>query len=136
MPRGKNCRETVFAAQLPHNTLTKGAILKEENMSSLVGRGNLGGILRDNLGEGNESQHCRETVGSQFCREASRCLAGPSGHSWDTPRTFGPEGPERPLSLVGGIASLEVRGRPRFLSKKCATKRLETSLIDKKAFFC
>ena len=31
MPRGKNCRETIFAAHLPRNYKnTTGAILKEE----------------------------------------------------------------------------------------------------------
>ena len=44
------------------------------------GRGNLGGILRDNLGEGNcASKIAAREWGVNFCREASRCLAGPSG---------------------------------------------------------
>ena len=46
----------------------------------LWGRGNLGGILRDNLGEVNcESKIAAGQLGVNFCREASRCLAGPSG---------------------------------------------------------
>ena len=40
----------------------------------------MGGILRDNLGEGNcESKIAARQWGVNFCREASRCLAGPSG---------------------------------------------------------
>ena len=52
------CREAKIAARkcLPLNcrtsTLTAAAILKEEKKPALVGRGNLGGVLRDNLGEG------------------------------------------------------------------------------------
>ena len=34
MPRGKNCRETIFAAQLPRNYPHGGAILKEEKLLS------------------------------------------------------------------------------------------------------
>ena len=46
----------------------------------LGGRGNLGGILRDNLCEGNcASKIAARQWGVKFCREASRCLAGPSG---------------------------------------------------------
>ena len=90
-PRGPGeaswCREAKIAARqfLPLScraiTLTTGAILKEENkMSSFLwGRGNLGGNLRDNLGEGNwESKIAAIQWGVNFCREASRCLAGPS----------------------------------------------------------
>ena len=54
MPRGKNCRETIFsrsvAAQLPS---PRGQFRKRGKNPLLWGRGNLGGILRDNLGEGN-----------------------------------------------------------------------------------
>ena len=40
----------------------------------------MGGILRDNLAEGNcESKIAARQWGVNFCREASRCLAGPSG---------------------------------------------------------
>ena len=53
MPRGKNCRETIFAAQLPRNYPYHGGNLERGKMSSNVGRGNLGGISRDNLGKGN-----------------------------------------------------------------------------------
>ena len=37
MPRGKNCRETVFAAQLPRNYPHCGANFEEEKKPSLVG---------------------------------------------------------------------------------------------------
>ena len=41
----------------------------------------LGGILGDNLGEGNcESKIVSKHWGDNFCRETSRCLAGPSGY--------------------------------------------------------
>ena len=40
----------------------------------------MGGILGDNLGEGNcGSKIVSRQWGDNFCREASRCLAGPSG---------------------------------------------------------
>ena len=79
-PRGlrkaSNCRKTIFAAQLP----SPEAILKQEEMPSLVGRGHSGGIFEDSLGEGNcESKTAARQLESQFCREASRCLAVPSG---------------------------------------------------------
>ena len=61
-------------------TFSTGTILKEEKCPLLWGRGNLGGILRDNLGEGNwESKIAARQWGVNFCREASRCLARPSG---------------------------------------------------------
>ena len=53
----------------------------------------MGGILRDNLGEGNcESKIAARQWGVNFCREASRCLAGPSGHYQPT---FSEKGPLR-----------------------------------------
>ena len=77
MPRGKNCRETIFAAQLPRNC---GVILKEETFPLLWGRGSLGGHLRENLDEGNrESKIAARQWGVKFCREASKCLARRSG---------------------------------------------------------
>ena len=43
----------------------------------LWGRHSLGGILRDNLGEGNcDSNIAARQWGVNFCREASRCLTG------------------------------------------------------------
>ena len=60
-------------------------------MSSTVGRGNLGGILRDNLGEGKcDSKIAARQWGVNFCREASRCLAGPSGESCSENGLFSP----------------------------------------------
>ena len=66
MPRGKSCRETL--AQLPHNyPHRRGNFERGKKNPLLSGRGNLGGILRGNFGEGNcESKNCRETMGSQF----------------------------------------------------------------------
>ena len=53
---------------------------KRKKCPLLWGRGNLGGILGDNLGEGNcESKIAARQWGVNFCCEASRCLAGPSG---------------------------------------------------------
>ena len=50
MPRGKNCRETIFAARLPRNCPhRRGNFERGKNVLLLWGRGNLGGILRDNL---------------------------------------------------------------------------------------
>ena len=70
-----------IAAQLPSPV---GAVLKEKKkrplLSSLVWRSNWGGVVRDNLGEGNcESKIAAREWGVNFCREALRCLAGPSG---------------------------------------------------------
>ena len=46
----------------------------------------LGGILRGNVGEGNcESKTVARLRGDNFCRETSRCLAGPSGQGKDPP---------------------------------------------------
>ena len=67
MPRGKNCRETIFAAQLPPNALTAGAILKEETMSSIVGERQFGRHFKRQFGRGQlRVKNWRETVGSQF----------------------------------------------------------------------
>ena len=79
MPRGKKCRETMFAAQLPRNyPHREGNFQRRQKSPLLQGRG----ILRDILGEGNcESKIATRKWGVNFCREASRCLAGPSGRS-------------------------------------------------------
>ena len=87
-PRGpgeaSQCREAKIAARqvLPLSfraiALTVGAILKEEKMPSLVGRGNLGGIVRDNSCEGNCGSKIaarQSAVGSQFLpRDIKRAL--------------------------------------------------------------
>ena len=88
MPRGKNCCETIFAAQLPRNYPHRGGNFEEEKKPSLVGeRGNVGGISRDKLGVGNcESKIAARQWRVNICREASRCLAA-SG-SGDPKRAF------------------------------------------------
>ena len=79
MPQGKNCHETIFAAQLPRNYPHRGGNFERRKKPLLWGRGNLGGILRDNLGEGHcESKIAARHWGVNFCRKTSRCLAGPS----------------------------------------------------------
>ena len=99
LPRGPGeaswCHEAKIAARqfLPLNcraiTLTTGAILKEEKMSSIVGERQFGRHFKRQFGWGQlRVKNCRETVGSQFCREASRCLAGRSGLGF---RNLGPE---------------------------------------------
>ena len=62
-------------------TVTAGTILKEAKKPSLGRERQFWrGILRDNLREGNcESKIAARQWGVDFCREASRCLAGPSG---------------------------------------------------------
>ena len=54
--------------------------MKEKKCPLLWARDSFGGILGDNLGEGNcESKVVARQWGVNFCRETSRCLAGPSG---------------------------------------------------------
>ena len=75
MSRDRNCRETFLVSQLSRSYPRRGGNLKEEKVP------NFGGILGDNLGEGNcESKIVARHWGHNFCRETSRCLAGPSGH--------------------------------------------------------
>ena len=81
------------------------------------GRDSLGGILGDNLGEGNcESKIASRQWGVNFCRETSICLAGPSGQglrSW------------RPIKEVP-------KPRPGKVPKKCFGKcRSETGCRGK-----
>ena len=74
------------AAQLPS---PRGQFGKRRNCPLLWGRGNLGGILRGNFGEGNcESKIARETIGSQnFCLARHQDVSqGPLG--------IGPNKPE------------------------------------------
>ena len=106
MPRGKIAARQFLPLNCRAITLTTGALLKEEKMSSLVGRGNLGGILRDNLvARVSESQKLRETVGSQFLScEASRCLAGPSGLGLVEMRDL-----STPIGLLTQLLSLPLR---------------------------
>ena len=50
----------------------------------------MGGILGDDLGEGNcESKTVSRQWGDDFCRETSICLAGPSGQSVDPEKDGG-----------------------------------------------
>ena len=77
MPRGKNCGETICAAQVPS---PRGQFSKRTKNPLLWGRGNLGGILRDNLGEGNyESKIAARHWGINFYREHLDVLQGPLG---------------------------------------------------------
>ena len=76
MPRGKNCRETIFAAHLPHNYPHRGGYCERGILPLLWGRGTLGGHLRDNLDKGNcESKIAARQWGVNFCREASLWVA-------------------------------------------------------------
>ena len=80
MPRGKNCRETIFAARLPRNYPHRGGNFERGNCPRLGGRRNLGGILRGNLGEGNcESKIAARQWGVKFCREHQDASQGPLG---------------------------------------------------------
>ena len=78
LPRARDNFCCSIAAQLPS---PRGQFWKRKKCPLLRGRGNLGGILRDNLGEGNwESKIAARQWRVNFCREASRCLARPSGY--------------------------------------------------------
>ena len=88
--RGKNCRGTTFCrsieAQLPS---PRGQFWKKTKRPLLWGERQFGRHLRDNLGGGNcESKLAARQWGDNFCLEASRCLAGPSGLTF--PRLFLP----------------------------------------------
>ena len=75
LPRDNFCRS--IASQLPS---PRGRFWKRKNCPLWWARDSLGGILRGNLGEGNcESKIAARQWESIFCREASRCLARPSG---------------------------------------------------------
>ena len=53
----------------------------------------MGGILGDNLGEGNcESKIASRQWGDNFCRETSICLAGPSGYPGNQAHKWSGEG--------------------------------------------
>ena len=80
MSRVKNWRETILVSQLSRNYPRRGGDF-ERGIKALLGvRDNSGGILRDNLGEGNrESKIAARQLGVNFCRETSRYLAGPPG---------------------------------------------------------
>ena len=75
MPRDNFCRS--ITAQLPS---PRGQFRKRNKNPLFCGRGNLAGSLGDTLGEGNcESTIAARQWGANFCREALRCRAGPSG---------------------------------------------------------
>ena len=81
MSRGKNCRETIFAAQLPRNDPHRGGNFERGKKSPLLwGRGNLGDILRDNLGEGNcKSKIAARQWGVNFAARHQDVSQGPLG---------------------------------------------------------
>ena len=85
MPRGKNCRETIFAAQLPRNYPRRGGNFESRRKALSCGGEAIWEVfLRGNLGEGNcESRIAARQWGVNFCREASRCLAVPSVNTND-----------------------------------------------------
>ena len=80
------CRSVV--SQLP-SPGGGGQFWKKKKTLSCGGEANLGGIFKRQFGgEGNcESKMVARQLGSQFCREASRCLAGPSGFAFSLQTT-------------------------------------------------
>ena len=67
MPRGKHCREKLLPLNCCAITLTTGAILKEEKMSSIVGERQFRRHFKRQFGRGQSRvKNCRETVGGQF----------------------------------------------------------------------
>ena len=68
MPRGKNRRETIFAAQLPRNYPHHGGIFERGKKCPLLwGRGKFGRHFKRQFGRGYlRVKNCRDTVGSQF----------------------------------------------------------------------
>ena len=82
MSRGKNCRETIFVSQLSRGYPHRGGNFERKKCPLLWARDIFGGMLRDNLGEGNcEPKIVARQWGVNFCRETSRCLAGPFGQT-------------------------------------------------------
>ena len=81
MPRGKNCRETIFAAQLPRNCPHPGGNFERGKIALSCG----GEAVSEAFWEAIcvrviASQKLPRDWGGNFCHEASRCLTGPSGH--------------------------------------------------------
>ena len=88
-----------FAAQLPRNYPHRGGNCERGKKAlSCGGEGNLGGILRDNLGEGNCESKIAETVGSLFLprgikmprRALWQWMASPRGTQGPVRATEGP----------------------------------------------
>ena len=81
MPRGKNCRETIFAAQLLRNYPHRGGYFERGKIASPVGESQFGGgHLRDNLDEGNcESKLPRDSGESIFAARHQDVSQGPLG---------------------------------------------------------
>ena len=110
--------------KLPRNYLTAGAILKEERKPSFVGERQFGRHFKRQFGcEGNcESKIAPRHRGVNSCREASRCLAGPSGWSrtsdvweqdaWDFQGKSGSSGSCRLfLHFLGTMAVQKLSGK-------------------------
>ena len=88
MSRRKKRRETIFVSQLSRSYPHRRGNFERKKCPFLWARDSFGGILGDNLGEGNcESKVVVRQWGVNFCRETSRCLAGPSGLPWVRNRT-------------------------------------------------
>ena len=80
MSRDKNCREIIFVSQLSRNYPHRGGNFERGKMPSLVGERQCGRHLKRELRDFNcESKIVSRQWGVKFCRETSRCLAGPSG---------------------------------------------------------
>ena len=69
MSRDKDCRKTSFLSQLSRNYPHRGGNLERGKNPLLWARDSLGGILGDDLGEGNcESTIVSRQRGDKFCR--------------------------------------------------------------------
>ena len=76
MSRDKNCRETIFVSQLSRSYPHRGGYLERGEKNPLLwGRDSLGGILVDNLGEGNCESKLSRGIGETIF--ATRHQDGP-----------------------------------------------------------
>ena len=103
MLRGKSCRETIFAAQLPRNYPNRGANFERRRKAlSLVGERQFGRHFKRQFGWGLlRVKNCRGTVGSQFLprgiKMARRAL-------WeDVKEAWNPLHPDRFVPICWGL---------------------------------
>ena len=100
MLQGKNCRETIFVSQLSRSYPRRRGNFERGKNALSCGRGNC------------ESKIVARQWGVNFCRETSRCLAGPFGQTSSQPLGAPPH---RPTSSTSSSSLNKPPHTPRFL---------------------